>query len=274
MFKPSPLIAPILLMLVVGCTSNHAQRERVLRLATTTSTRDSGLLDVLLPPFETEHNARVDVIAVGTGKALKLGEAGDCDVVLVHARAAEDDFMAAGHGGRREDVMYNTFEILGPPADPASVKDLDPAAALQKIADGGFRFVSRSDDSGTHKRELQLWEAAGGLTAWPEYIETGQGMGASLTIADEMQAYVLADRGTFLSFQDKVNLIPLVSGPSELQNPYGVIVVSPENQPSASSELANELVDYLITPQTQAMIRDYQVQGESLFYPMHLLEEK
>ena len=170
--------------------------------------------------------------------------------------------------------MYNTFEILGPPDDPAAVSDLDPAAALQRIAEGEFRFVSRSDDSGTHKRELQLWESGGGLEVWPEYVETGQGMGATLTIADEMQAYVLSDRGTFLNFDKKVDLLPLVSGSPELQNPYGVIVVQPADQSSVHGKVADELVDYLIGAKAQAMIRDYQVQGESLFCPMHMSEEK
>ena len=274
MFKPYPLFPIFLIALIASCGENQLPPENVLRMATTTSTRDSGLLDVLLPPFEKEHNVRVDVIAVGTGKALKLGEAGDCDVVLVHARAAEDAFMAAGHGRRREDVMHNTFEILGPPVDPAGIRDLDPAAALQKIAGGGFRFVSRSDDSGTHKRELRLWELGGGLTVWPEYVETGQGMGTTLTMADEMLAYVLCDRGTFLSFREKIDLLPLVSGSPELENPYGVIVVNRENHPGVRSELANELVDYLIAARAQAIIRDYQVKGESLFYPLHLPEEK
>ncbi len=273
MFKPSPFCAVLLVTLVVGCGENQSE-ESVLRLATTTSTRDSGLLDVLLPPFEKQHHARVDVIAVGTGKALKLGEAGDCDVVLVHARAAEDAFMAAGHGNRREDVMYNTFEILGPSDDPAGIRDLDPASALQKIYKGGYRFVSRSDDSGTRKRELQLWQSADGLTVWPEYIETGQGMGATLTIADEMQAYVLADRGTFLNFQEKVDLVPLVSGSPDLENPYGVIVVKVAEHSMAHGTAADRLADYLISPQAQSLIRDYQVQGESLFYPIHLSREK
>jgi tungstate transport system substrate-binding protein len=273
MLKPSLFCAIFLSALVAGC-GGSASPERVLRLATTTSTRDSGLLDVLIPPFEEEHQVRVDVIAVGTGNALKLGEAGDCDMVLVHARAAEDAFMAAGHGIRREDVMVNTFEILGPADDPAKVRDLDPVAALQKISTGSFRFVSRSDDSGTHKRELKLWESAGRLKVWPEYVETGQGMGATLTIADEMRAYVLTDRGTYLSFRDKIDLVPLVRGAPELENPYGAIVVTPREHRPAQGELANRFVDFLIAAKTQALIRDYQLHGESLFYPRRSSEEK
>ena len=199
------------LVLIVGCNSDDAPTGNTLRLATTTSTRDSGLLDQLLPPFAAEHGLRIDVIAVGTGKALKLGEAGDVDVVLVHARQAEQDFMAAGHGVRREEVMHNTFELLGPPDDPAKIRDLGPAEALKQIAEHGQRFVSRGDDSGTHKRELLLWENVGGRPNWPEYVETGQGMGATLNIADQMLGYVLTDRGTYLHFRDKIDLEPLAA---------------------------------------------------------------
>ena len=278
MFKSSPFTSTLLplltVALVAGCQADHAQPKQVLRLATTTSTRDSGLLDVLLPPFEQTHNIRVDVIAVGTGKALKLGEAGDCDLVLVHARAAEDAFMAAGHGLRRENVMYNTFEILGPPEDPAGIRGMAPATALRKIANAGLPFISRSDDSGTHKRELQLWEAVGGLTVWPNYFETGQGMGTTLTIADEMQGYVLADRGTFLNFRKKVNLQPLITGAPELKNPYGLMVINPQVHQQVKSELAGVLADYFVSPEAQALIGEYQLAGESLFYPLHSSSEK
>ena len=187
----------LLLICCCGCGSECVDAPERLLLATTTSTRDSGLLDLLLPPFEKQHQVRVDVIASGTGKALKLGEMGDVDVLFVHARQAEDAFMSAGHGIRREDVMFNTFELLGPPTDPAGVRGLEASAALQKIAAAGAPFLSRGDDSGTHKRELQLWQANDKpLPDWPSYRESGQGMGATLTIADEKSAYVLTDRGT------------------------------------------------------------------------------
>jgi tungstate transport system substrate-binding protein len=273
MLRLSVLSSILLATLITGCGEGRPKRA-VLRLATTTSTRDSGLLDELVPPFEMQHQARVDVVAVGTGKALKLGEAGDCDVVMVHARAAEDAFMAAGHGRRREDVMYNTFQILGPQSDPAGIRDSSPAVALEKIAAGKFRFVSRSDDSGTHKRELTLWQSAGGLKPWPEYIETGQGMGATLNIAHEMQAYVLTDRGTYLNFRDKIDLAPLVADAAELRNPYGVIVVDHSEDSDLNSGLPDRFADYLISPPAQSLIRDYQIHGESLFYPLHLPEEK
>ncbi len=262
-------------LLCAGCAQDGADRKapsRVLRLAVTTSTRDSGLLDRLVPVFEKTNNVRVDVIAVGTGKALKLGEAGDVDVVLVHARAAEDAFMAAGHGIRREEVMYNTFEILGPPSDPAAVKGLSAVAALTTIASKQQRFVSRGDESGTHKRELALWKAGSGRPDWSEYIESGQGMGSTLIMADQMQAYVLADRGTYLKFRKKLSLIPLASQSEDLKNVYGVIVVNPSRDPRINGELAQTFVDFIISPPTQRIIRDFQVDGEQLFHPLRPLQ--
>jgi len=280
------LFVAILFVLTIGCgqantppavgsNSTAAQSDRpasareVLRLAVTTSTRDTGLLDALLPVFESQENARVDVIAAGTGKALKLGEAGEADAVLVHARAAEDVFMAAGHGIRREDVMYNTFEMLGPHDDPAGVRDLSPGEALRTIAASGRRFVSRGDDSGTHKREQQLWAAEGSRPQWDGYAESGQGMGPTLIMADQMQAYVLADRGTFLAMRNKIELVPLVKQTDALKNPYGILVVNPNADPHINERLAQKFADFLISPPTQSMIRDFQVDGESLFYPVH-----
>lgn len=257
----------------VACgKSDPDPRPSVLRLAVTTSTRDSGLLDAVIPPFEKHEAVRVDVIAVGTGKALKLGQAGDVDVLLVHSRADEDAFMAAGHGTRREDVMLNTFEILGPQGDPAKVKTLSPAGALETIAAGKFRFVSRGDDSGTHKRELALWHSAGGRPDWEHYIQSGQGMGATLIMADQMQAYVLADRGTYLSLKDKIDLRPLVKTTEALANPYGIIVVDPAKHPSIPGPLADAFVDYLISAPAQRLIRDHQIGGERLFTPLHPTE--
>ncbi len=243
--------------------------ERLL-LATTTSTRDSGLLEQLLPPFEEQYHVRVDVIAAGTGKALKLGEMGDVDVLFVHARQAEDAFMAAGHGIRRENVMFNTFELLGPPTDPAEVRGLEVSEALQKIAAASAPFVSRGDDSGTHKRENQLWEAEGELPVWANYRESGQGMGATLTIADQMSAYVLTDRGTFLNFRDKIDLVPLAAQSEASKNRYGIIVVNPEKHSTLRSKAANTFVEYLISPAAQQIIADYRIAGEALFTPLHL----
>ena len=269
-FAYFPLLAATLLLgLLHGCNSDSTAKNKTLRLATTTSTRDSGLLDVLIPAFQQRHEAGVDVIAVGTGKALKLGEAGDVDAVLVHARVAEDSFMAAGHGVRREDVMFNTFELLGPPDDPAKIRGMEPHVALQEIAAGGHRFVSRGDDSGTHKRELLLWEKAGNRPDWPEYMETGQGMGATVFIADQMQGYAICDRGTFLSVRGKIDLVPLTKQTVDMRNFYGIIAVNPDKNPAVNSELAGALVDFLISAEVQSTIADFQVDGEPLFIPLH-----
>ena len=240
-----------------------------LRLATTTSTRDSGLLDALLPAFEREVRARVDVIAVGTGQALRLGEAGDVDVVLVHARVAEDAFMASGNGARREDVMHNTFELLGPARDPAEVRGLAVTTALARIAASKAPFVSRGDDSGTHKKELALWRKSGGLTSWERYFESGQGMGLSLMMANEKRAYILADRATYLAFKHKIDLLPLAAHSERLNNPYGAIVVSSTRHPHVDARLANAFVDYLVSPRGQRIIRDFEIAGEQLFWPDH-----
>jgi tungstate transport system substrate-binding protein len=252
-------------VLVTACTTEQPR----LRLATTTSTRDSGLLDALVPVFERDARVRVDVIAVGTGKALKFGEAGDVDVVLVHARAAEEAFMAAGHGTRREDVMHNTFELLGPPMDPASIKGLEATAALRRIAEAGAAFVSRGDNSGTHKKELELWTNAGGLTPWQRYFEAGQGMGRALIMANEKQAYVLADRGTYLAFRTKVELVPLSPSSENLNNPYGVLVVNGTKNSKVDSRRANAFVDFLVSTRAQRIIADFKVGGELLFVPAH-----
>jgi len=261
-------LLPCWVAIVAACDGAPAR----LRLGTTTSTRDSGLLDALLPTFEREAGVRVDVIAVGTGEALKLGEAGDVDVVLVHARDAEDAFMAAGHGSRREDVMHNTFELLGPSADPARVRGLEVTAALSRIAASQAPFVSRGDDSGTHKKELALWRDAGGLTRWERYFETGQGMGQSLVVANEKHAYVLADRATYLAFKRKIDLRPLVAPSERLNNPYGVIVVNGRRHPGVDARRANALADFLVSPRGQRRIRDFRISGEPLFFPAHLAD--
>ena len=263
------LLCPVALG-CVGEKSRQPKQNATLRLAVTTSTRDSGLLDVLVPAFEREQNVRVDVIAAGTGKALKLGEAGDVDVLLVHARDAENAFMQAGHGIRREDVMYNTFEILGPPDDPAHVAMAEPSAALQEIAAGKHRYLSRGDESGTHQRELLLWKQGGGRPQWDEYIESGQGMGKTLIMADQMKAYVLTDRGTYLRFKQKISLKPLVSSSEDLRNPYGIIVVNSNKHSSIRGDLATAFVDFMISERAQQTIQDFTVDGERLFYPLRL----
>ena len=240
-------------------------------LATTTSTQDSGLLDYLLPLFEEETGIQVNVIAVGTGQALKLGEDGNADVLLVHARAKEEAFMAAGHGVRREDVMYNDFVIVGPPQDPAGIQGLRSAAlAFATIAEKQALFISRGDDSGTHTKEKAIWEAAGVEPQGDWYIAAGQGMGAVLTMADELDAYTLSDRATYLARTlTGIDLAILVQGDPILFNPYGVIAVNPDKGPHIQAELANRFIDWLISPAVQEKIGQFGVDkfGQPLFVP-------
>ncbi len=239
-----------------------------LRLATTTSTEDSGLLDAILPPFEAANDISVEVHGVGTGEALAIARRGDADIVLVHARKLEDGFVADGDGIDRHDLMYNDFVIAGPKGDPAGVKGMkDASKALAKIREAGATFVSRADNSGTHVREKALWEIAGGFEPWGGYLETGQGMGATLTVADEKRGYVLVDRGTWLARQDRLDLVVLVEGDPDLRNPYGVILVNPEKHPHVNAADAHKLLDYLVSPEGQKRIGDYRVGGEQLFHP-------
>lgn len=254
-------------------TSDSSSRNSVLKVASTTSTRDSGLLDTLLPEFEKANNCRVDLIAVGTGAALKLGEAGDVDAVLVHARSAEDKFMNAGHGIRHEPVMHNFFIIAGPASDPALTKGTDAVSALQKIAAGKHRFVSRGDDSGTHKREQSLWQNLDDRPEWEDYIESGQGMGPTLIMADEMNAYVLTDEGTWFKQSDNFQLVPLVRGADDLKNPYAVMVVNPEKSSAINADLANRFADFLISKRAQNLIANYEIKGQRLFHPDRLQQE-
>ncbi|MBI82596.1 MAG: tungsten ABC transporter substrate-binding protein [Planctomycetaceae bacterium] len=256
--------------LAIGCHTFQQGQPTKLRIAVTSSTFDSGLFDRLIPLFETQHNVAVDVIVAGSEKSLKLGKQGNVDLVWVHARTAEDEFMAAGDGIRREDVMYNTFEILGPASDPAGVRGGGLTEALQAISRGQYRFISRGDRSGTHQRELSLWTTAGEMPNWEQYIKSNQGMGPTLVMADQKDAYVLADRGTYLKFKDKINLVPLVQSPEELANPYGILVVNPAKHPAIKGALAQKFVDFLISPATQRLIREYKIEGEQLFYPLHL----
>lgn len=265
----------ILFLQITGCSKSGGESNATaLRLATTTSTRDSGLLNVLLPVFESQNNCRVDVIAVGTGAALKIGEAGDADILLVHARKAEEAFINAGHGTRHEEFMYNDFVILGPVNDPASIRDTAPVEALKKIAEGNHWFVSRGDDSGTHKREMSLWEAGGGRRTWKNYLESGQGMGPSLVMANEKLGYVLVDMGTYLKFKEKIDLIPLAAPSESLRNPYAVIVVNSEKHSNVNNSLANALVNFLVSRETQQLIAEYHIAGQQLYFPTRLVETK
>jgi tungstate transport system substrate-binding protein len=245
----------------------QAQATTRLKLATTTSTENSGLLQVLLPPFEKAHACQVDVIAVGTGKALKLAEAGDVDVVMVHARKKEEAFVAAGYGVERRELMYNDFVLLGPVDDPAGIKgSKDASRALQKIASAQALFVSRGDQSGTHTKELELWQAAELLPTGDWYLETGRGMGEVITMANERQGYTLADRGTYIAYRDKIDLQIMVAGDKRLFNSYGVIAVNQKRHPHVKYELVLAFIDYLISPKGQKIIAEYHKNGETLFF--------
>lgn len=266
------LLLSLFVLLLAGCVAPPPpQAAPRLLLATTTSTQDSGLLDALLPDFEKQNGVAVDVVAVGTGQALKLGEDGNADVLLVHARAQEDAFMAAGHGVRREDVMYNDFVLVGPADDLAGVGGgSDAAQAFAKIAESHSPFVSRGDDSGTHSKEKSIWQVAGIEPAGNWYISAGQGMGAVLTMADEQQAYTLSDRATYLARTlEGTGLKILVEGDPILFNPYGVIAVNPAKNTGIHGELASQFIGWLISVPTQEKIAQFGVEefGQSLFVP-------
>jgi len=252
----------------VGAQAASAETQELV-LATTTSTDDSGLLDAILPDFEAQFNTDVSVVAVGTGQALELGANGDADVVLVHARAREDAFVEAGSGTARFDVMFNDFVIIGPADDPAGISGMnDAAAAFTALAENEAIFVSRGDDSGTHTKELAIWEAAGIDPDGNWYQEAGQGMGAVLTIADEQRGYTLTDRGTYIARSAvRLELDVLVEGDPILANPYGVIPVNPEQHDNVNFELAMQFVDWLTSVETQRMIGEFTVEGQQLFFP-------
>ena len=256
----------ILVLLTLSCWAASAQER--LRMSTTTSTENSGLLTVLLPPFERKYNCRIDVIAVGTGKALKLGEMGDVDVVFVHARKLEDQFVAAGFGVNRRDVMYNDFVIIGPANDPAGLKNVQTAAdAFKRIALQQAPFISRGDESGTHQKEKEIWAAAGLKPEGKWYRSVGQGMGEVIIMATEERAYALADRGTYNAFKGgKTDLKVLFQGEKGLFNPYGVIAVNPKKYPHANYDLAMKFVDFVTGPEGQKIISGYKVNGERIFF--------
>lgn len=256
----------IIVLLLVLMTGPALAAEH-LRLATTTSTENSGLLAELLPPFEVANNCQVDVIAVGTGKAIKLGETGDVDVVMVHARSKEDRFVSAGFGVDRRDVMYNDFVILGPKSDPAGIKGgNDAAEAMARIAASKSTFVSRGDDSGTNARERQLWHKAGAAPAGNWYLEAGRGMGEVIVMASERQGYTLSDRGTYIAYAEKTPLQIVVEGDKELFNPYGVIMVNPARHSHVKVDLARKFLGYLTSNQARSLITAFRKGGKQLFY--------
>ncbi len=241
-------------------------QERLV-LATTTSTENSGLLQILLPPFEQQHNIQVHVIAVGTGQAIKIGEQGDADILMVHAKTQEEAFVAAGYGVERVDLMYNDFVILGPTSDPAGISGIsDAVAAFNKIATSGVPFVSRADLSGTHTMEKYLWQIAGVVPQGRWYIESGRGMGEVIQMTTEMQGYTLADRGTYLAYLGKTDLIIAVAGDERLFNPYGVIAVNQQRHPHVNKKGAEALINYLTGEQARDLIRGFGINGQQLFF--------
>lgn len=243
-------------------------RAETIVLASTTSTQNSGLLDAILPLFTAKTGHEVHVVAVGTGQALRIARNGDADVLLVHHRASEDAFVAEGYGVARFDVMYNDFVIVGPATDPAGVRGAKTAVqALQRIAGAGAVFTSRGDDSGTHKKERELWVSAGIAPAGEWYRETGAGMGTTLNIAVAMGAYVLTDRGTWITFGNMQDHELLMSGDPALFNPYGVILVNPARHSHVKAEAGQALIDWLLSAEGQAAIGAFTIAGQQAFCP-------
>lgn len=275
-------IALVLMLSLVftACSSNQQsntdvkpvpEAKKELILATTTSTQDSGLLDYLLPVFEADTGIKIKVVAVGTGQALKMGEDGEADVLLVHAKAAEEEFVKAGHGIERFNVMYNDFVLIGP-KDDVGVKNASEQKvlkALQYINDNKIKFVSRGDDSGTHKAELALWKLLNMQPSGDWYISAGKGMGAVIQMADEMKAYTYTDRATYLSMKDKIDLDIIVEGDQYLFNQYGVIAVNPNKNDKINKEGAQAFVDWILSDKTQKLIGQFGVDkyGQALFTP-------
>jgi tungstate transport system substrate-binding protein len=262
----------LVLTLTLGAPAwAQAPASRTVILSTTTSTQDSGLLDVLVPLFEKQTGYSVKTISVGTGQALALAARGEADVTLAHAPGQEKRYVAEGKMQNRRLVMYNDFLVIGPEADPAKIKaDKSVVTALKKIADGKARFVSRGDKSGTHTLELALWKAADVTPGAPWYIESGQGMGATLGIANDRQAYTLTDRATMLAFAKRVDLKPMVEGDTLLRNIYSVMEVNPANGPKVNAAGGKAFADFMLAPETQTVIKSFGVEqyGQALFVPI------
>jgi tungstate transport system substrate-binding protein len=268
-YRSSQLVAFALAVLcLAGCGDDGGARAPVI-LATTTSTQDSGLLDVLVPAFERERGYRVKAIAIGSGEAIEMGARGEADVVLAHSPAAEERLMADGKGRERRAVMHNDFVLVGPSADPAGVRGATAAAALARIAEAEAAFVSRGDESGTHAFELGLWEAAGRATGGAWYQESGQGMGATLQIANDKDAYTISDRGTFLAAESARDLEILVEGGGALVNVYHVIDIAADAGERVNAEGGRALAEWLVSPAAQREIESFGVEelGEPLFVP-------
>jgi len=258
-------------LLVALAAASACAQERYITVASTTSTEQSGLFGFLLPAFEKATGIKVRVVALGTGQALDVGRRGDADVVFVHAKAAEEKFLAEGQGVRRYPVMYNDFVLVGPKSDPARIAGgRDILAALKTIESKQAPFVSRGDRSGTHMAELDLWKAAGidiDKAKGPWYRDVGQGMGPALNTAASMNAYLLSDRGTWLAFKNRGDLDILVEGDRRLFNQYGVMLVNPEKHPNVKKDLGQTFIDWLVSPAGQQAIADYKIDGQQLFFP-------
>jgi tungstate transport system substrate-binding protein len=265
-----PLLVLAASLALVAAAPAQAQDKSIV-VASTTSTQDSGLFGHILPLFKAKTGIDVKVVAQGTGQALDTGRRGDADVVFVHAKPQEEKFVAEGAGVRRYPVMYNDFVLIGPKDDPAGIKGMtDVVEALKAIRDKSAPFISRGDRSGTHIAELELWKAAGidiGKDKGPWYKEIGQGMGAALNTASAANAYVLADRGTWLSFKNRGDLDILVAADKRMFNQYGVILVNPEKHPHVKKELGQAFIDWLVSSEGQKAIADYKINGQQLFFP-------
>jgi tungstate transport system substrate-binding protein len=266
-----PLIRFAMTVLLVALALPAVAAERFITVASTTSTENSGLFGFILPQFQRATGIEVRVVAVGTGQAIKNAERGDADMLFVHHKPSEEQFVAQGFGGQRHDVMYNDYVLLGPQADPAGIKgSKDVVAALARIAAKQAPFVSRGEDSGTHKLELSLWEAAGievkqASGAW--YREAGAGMGATLNTASGLDGYTISDRGTWISFKNKGRLAVVAEGDPRLFNQYGVILVNPAKHAHVKAKDGQAFVDWLISDQGQKAIAAFQLEGEQLFFP-------
>lgn len=263
-FRKLPVVAGIACLTMLS-----AAQAGELKLATTTSTENSGLLKYLLPKFEQKTGVNVKVIAVGSGKAMKMGEMGDVDVLLVHARKMEDEFVTAGYGVNRRDVMYNDFIVVGPATDPAGIKGgKDVLAGLRKLAGSGSKFISRGDNSGTDVMEKDYWKQVGiEPKGQPWYVNAGLGMGEVLTMAAQMPAYTLSDRATYGAYRAKTGLAIAVQGDPKMFNPYGIIAVNPARHAGTNYTDAMKLVDWITSTEGQQAIAGYKVEGEQLFFP-------
>ncbi|MGA6928298.1 MAG: extracellular solute-binding protein [Pseudolabrys sp.] len=256
---------------VLASATVATAQDKSIVVSSTTSTQDSGLFGHILPLFKAKTGIDVKVVSQGTGQALDTGRRGDADVVFVHAKSAEEKFLAEGEGVKRYPVMYNDFVLIGPKDDPAGIKGMkDVAKALQVIKDKQADFISRGDRSGTHIAEINLWNGSGidiDKEKGPWYKSVGQGMGAALNTANASNAYVLSDRGTWLSFKNKGDLQILVEGDKRLFNQYGVMLVNPAKHPNVKKDLGQQFIDWLVSPEGQKAIADYKINGEQLFYP-------